>query len=316
MQLVSVLDYPHNVQKVAHRDLELENILLDSFDNIRVIDFGLSRTFSEEQDAFTTPCGSPAYLSPELITDGKCTMATDIWSLGVVMYGCATGRFPFFHENMAILCRLITTRDVYYPMTLSDELTDLLQRMLCRNPDERITINQIKRHPWFPAEQYASFRKLYDLEDPMTVDEEVLGMMEGNAINCTNLEQEIASGTDTDLTVLYKIYHRQKQGTAINTILRRRMANHIAPEGQVSLPAMRPEPPTSFTSALSHHSPEQRKKPSRARWSDERPQVFAGGQRRLRRPPVLPLHARLSPCPPRPAEKMPSITPEMVLAGP
>jgi serine/threonine protein kinase len=70
MQLVSAIDYLHNVRRMAHRDLKLENIMLDHLDNLKVIDFGLSRALSDGDSCFTTPCGYPPYLAPEIITDG------------------------------------------------------------------------------------------------------------------------------------------------------------------------------------------------------------------------------------------------------
>jgi serine/threonine protein kinase len=78
MQIVSAVDYLHNVKRVAHRDLKLENIMLDHFDNLKLIDFGLSHVFSEDDRSFTTPCGPPPYLAPEIIIAGKYTQAADI----------------------------------------------------------------------------------------------------------------------------------------------------------------------------------------------------------------------------------------------
>jgi serine/threonine protein kinase len=140
LQIVSVLDYLHNVRKVTHRDIKLENILLDNFSNIKVIDFGLSRTFINSQDIFSTPCGSPPYIAPELITIGTYTRAADVWSLGIVLYALATGSIPFYHEDLSILSRQITSKRIRYPISLSDDFIDLLNKMLCRDPQNRITI--------------------------------------------------------------------------------------------------------------------------------------------------------------------------------
>jgi serine/threonine protein kinase len=152
LQLVWVLDYLHNVQNVAHHDLTLENIILDAHNNIKFIDFGFSRAFIQSQNQFTTFCSSPPYIAPELITTGKYTYAADIWSLGIMLYALAIGKFPFFHNNLPTLHRQIISGQIHYPITLSDDFIDLLQRMLCCDPSNGVTIEQIKARPWFVAQ--------------------------------------------------------------------------------------------------------------------------------------------------------------------
>jgi serine/threonine protein kinase len=155
MQLIAVLEYYlHFERKVTHRDFKLENILLDAYDNIEVVDFGLSRTFSDDHQRFTTPCGSPPYLAPELLSTGIDTLASDIWSLGIVSYSTVIGSMPFFHDDFQTLCGQILSKKIHYPMFLPDDLIDLLKKMLCRQPPDRITIQRITNHPWFPHKQY------------------------------------------------------------------------------------------------------------------------------------------------------------------
>jgi serine/threonine protein kinase len=72
----------HRELKVAHRDLKCENVLLDRYNNIRVIDFNLSNQFSGVHPRLTTECGSPAYASPEMVKGHSYTQAIDIWSSG------------------------------------------------------------------------------------------------------------------------------------------------------------------------------------------------------------------------------------------
>jgi serine/threonine protein kinase len=243
LQLVSVIEYLHDVKKVIHRDLKLENILLDAHNNVKVVDFGLSRRFSDDDQQFTTPCGSPPYLAPELISTGTYTRATDIWSLGIVLYALAIGSLPFCHNDFQTLCREILSKRIRYPITLSDDLIDLLKRMLCRNPEERITIDQIKQHRWFPGEQYAtvveatkSMMQFGDENCFGEIDEDTVDVMISNGIDCTGLSEALAAGEENEMTVLYNVYLRQKQAEQMNQILRVSKLRVSASQGPGSLP--------------------------------------------------------------------------------
>jgi serine/threonine protein kinase len=220
MQIVSVIDYLHNVVKIAHRDLKLENILLDRFNNVKVIDFGLSHIFESDQTLFTTPCGSYLYISPELILTGTSGLPADIWDLGVILYCCATGKMPFCHSNLQILSRQITKHEIVYPRHLSENLIDLLQKMLCRDPTKRITINQIKCHDWFPIDGYKMIKQAFESELEIGFDNEIIQRMEGNGLDWSEIVNAMREGEQNDITVLYKIYQRQKQDAKMNEILR------------------------------------------------------------------------------------------------
>jgi serine/threonine protein kinase len=84
-QLASVLDYLHHEKHVVHRDLKAEDVLLDANYNIRVVDFGLSRAFTKGNPFLQTTCGSPAYVSPEIIKEEPYTAAADVWSSGILL---------------------------------------------------------------------------------------------------------------------------------------------------------------------------------------------------------------------------------------
>jgi serine/threonine protein kinase len=285
-QLVSVLDYLHNVKKVAHRDLKLENILLDCFNNVKVIDFGLSQRFSDDEDVFTTFCGSGAYLSPELVTTGECTPAADIWSLGIVLFACATARLPFFHDNFTELCRQITSSDIYYPMNLSDDLIDLLRKMLCRDPSRRITISQIKAHPWFPAELYAYISAMCEMADTSSVDSEIVSTMEEIGIDCSTIANVIKAGGQNDETILYDIYARQEQCIRMAQVLGTARMGRAASDGQVSLRSARNLPAGHTSRPSSYHGPTQPIRSTGGGRSDKRPPIVRQGQRLMRRPAV------------------------------
>jgi serine/threonine protein kinase len=149
LQLLSAVEYLHSIRSVAHRDLKLENILLDRYNNIKVIDFGFSHIFPTADYYFTTLCGSYSYLAPELIWTGKYTHTTDIWSLGIILFAMATETLPFHSDNRHTLFQLILTSPIQYPHTLSEDLIDLLSKILCQLPEKRVSLQEVKNHPWF-----------------------------------------------------------------------------------------------------------------------------------------------------------------------
>jgi serine/threonine protein kinase len=253
MQLIAVLEYLHFERKVTHRDFKLENILLDAYDNIKVVDFGLSRTFSDDNQRFTTPCGSPPYLAPELLSTGIYTPASDIWSLGIVLYSIVIGSMPFFHNDFQTLCRQILSKKIRYPMFLSDDLIDLLKKMLCRQPSDRITIQQITNHPWFPHKQYQtvieackSVSHFGDHNLSTQIDESIIAVMISNGIDCTGLCEALESGEENEMTVLYNIYLRQKQAERMNYLLRMSSLQTATGQEQKFIPIPRPRSPGLF----------------------------------------------------------------------
>ena len=154
LQLVSVVEYLHTEKNIIHRDLKAENILLDRNYNIRLIDFGLSNSFTPDNQNLVTACGSPGYLPPEMIKGHTHTTAADIWSLGVVLFCMTVGRLPFDDSSVQQLFNKIVNTQPFIPRTLSADLNNLLKRMLIKDPEQRITLNEIKEHPWFSQETY------------------------------------------------------------------------------------------------------------------------------------------------------------------
>jgi 5'-AMP-activated protein kinase catalytic alpha subunit len=147
-QLICALDYCHH-HGVAHRDIKPENILLDEQNNIKLGDFGLSNYFHD--GAFlNTKCGSLNYAAPELLEGKKyCGPEIDVWSSGVVLYVLVTGCLPFDENQVATLTLKIKNADYSVPLSVSLICKDLISRMLNPDPLHRITVGQIRHHPWF-----------------------------------------------------------------------------------------------------------------------------------------------------------------------
>lgn len=150
-QLISAVDYCHS-RGVYHRDLKLENLLLDENGNLNVSDFGLSAfAESKHQDGLLhTICGTPAYVPPEIIQrKGYDGAKADIWSCGVILYVLLAGFPPFYDSNLIGMYNKICKAEYRFPRWFSTEVRKLLTRILNPNPYSRISISKIMETPWF-----------------------------------------------------------------------------------------------------------------------------------------------------------------------
>ena len=147
-QIISGIEYLSKT-RVAHRDLKPENLLLDSKKNIKIIDFGLSNTYYENE-LLSTACGSPCYAAPEILKGEKYKgVEVDIWSSGIILYAMLCGYLPFEDKDNENLFKKIIKGDFNTPKYLSNYAVDLLHMILNVDPSNRFNIKQIKKHPWF-----------------------------------------------------------------------------------------------------------------------------------------------------------------------
>jgi 5'-AMP-activated protein kinase, catalytic alpha subunit len=153
-QLIQVIHFLH-LNGIVHRDLKLENILVDTrgaAPHIRLVDFGLARRFLDS-NLLTTRCGSEEYAAPEIIRgnpyDGR---QSDIWSFGIIMYATLFGSLPFNPEPnrpKALYDKICNCLYRIPEGIVSVEAQSLIRSILKANPHERATITDIIRHPWF-----------------------------------------------------------------------------------------------------------------------------------------------------------------------
>ena len=149
-QIISGIEYCHEMG-IAHRDLKLQNILLNYKKDIKIIDFGLSNNYDKDMDELLhSSCGSPIYAAPEMIKGIEYRgLNTDIWSSGIILYLMLCKCFPFNDKNNSKLYQKILAGKFNIPNNLSNDAKDIIIKLLKVNPQERIKLNDIKNHPWF-----------------------------------------------------------------------------------------------------------------------------------------------------------------------
>jgi len=157
-QIVNGLEYLHS-KGIIHRDLKPENLLLTSDYKLKIIDFGLSNFF-DGKNLLITPCGSPCYASPEMVSGKKYNgFYSDIWALGIVLYAMSCGFLPFEDKDNEVLFEKINNCDLVFPDYLSPLIKDLILKILKVKPKERIKIEDIKKH-----KLYLIGKKFYDFK--------------------------------------------------------------------------------------------------------------------------------------------------------
>lgn len=164
-QLISGVSYLHR-KKIIHRDLKLENLLLDKNRNVIITDFGFANNFSaRSNDLMATSCGSPCYAAPELVVqDGMYVgAAVDVWSCGVILYAMLAGYLPFDDDpanpdgdNINMLYKYIMATPLSFPEYITAEPRSLLSRMLVPDPTKRATLEEVMSHSWL-----APYRDLF-----------------------------------------------------------------------------------------------------------------------------------------------------------
>ncbi|MDP2436617.1 MAG: protein kinase, partial [archaeon] len=146
-QLVSGMLHSHLVAGVAHRDIKAENLMICGQD-LFILDWGMGLQITPGQYLFEA-CGSPDYVAPELyLRIPYRGTEVDVWAMGVVLYAMITGKFPFNGDDPSEIAIAVCRDNYWLPSDVSPALTDLLARMLSKDPGSRTTVREIQDHPW------------------------------------------------------------------------------------------------------------------------------------------------------------------------
>lgn len=152
-QLCEAIQYLHN-RDVAHRDLKCENLLLDTYLNLKVCDFGFSKRLTYEDgqmELSKTYCGTPSYAAPEVLSRSPYNpKMSDVWSMGVVLYVMLYASVPFDVTNIGKLVEIQKQHSISFPNSpsVSSEAQDLIQSILHPTVEWRITISNILQSSW------------------------------------------------------------------------------------------------------------------------------------------------------------------------
>jgi serum/glucocorticoid-regulated kinase 2 len=157
VQIVLSIGHLHT-QGIIHRDLKLENILIDKGGYLKIIDFGLAKILKEDETTKTL-CGTPEYLAPEMITQGGHDKNVDWWALGVLIYEMLIGVTPFYNRNRAVMMSKIQKSKIVFPhkkkynIEYSDEVKEIICLLLAKKKERRLGSKngaaEILEHPWF-----------------------------------------------------------------------------------------------------------------------------------------------------------------------
>ena len=160
-EVILAFEHIHN-HHVVYRDLKPENILLDTTGHIKICDFNLAKANISKQKKATSFCGSPMYLSPEMLDPEGVDQRADIYGIGLLIYELITDRPAYKADNLNQLYEKIKANQIdFNNPKLEGDIKDLLQKILVADPEKRISIEEIKRHPYFKD---ISFLKVYKKE--------------------------------------------------------------------------------------------------------------------------------------------------------
>jgi MAP/microtubule affinity-regulating kinase len=145
-QLIDAVDYAHK-RGFVHRDIKLENILLNGDRSVLLADWGFAGRWNPAQ-MLDEPLGSTRYCAPEIIMgEPYVGPEVDVWSIGVVLFALVSGRLPFTGDGAVLESNVVNARFVL-PPAASPELKHLLSKILVPNRMERLSVTGIKSHPW------------------------------------------------------------------------------------------------------------------------------------------------------------------------
>ena len=228
-QIIEGIQHIHS-KKIVHRDIKLENILIDLNNRIKICDFGIGVMLDSEDELIREQCGTPMYMAPEIILNSKKKgykgYPVDIWSAGICLYIMLSGTLPFNYKNNdndkekyemnnnSISLSNNNNYDLQYSIInknpkkikkISSEARDLLHGLLNKDPNKRLTIDEILEHPWLKKDKNCKKYKLFTKAERIMLEKNFIDYrIKGNedlkeSFSISNLK---SSGKNKDLNIM------------------------------------------------------------------------------------------------------------------
>lgn len=174
------------LQNILHRDMSLSNLLLTKDLQVKIADFGLATQLTRPDEKHMTLCGTPNYISPEVASRASHGLPVDVWGLGCMMYTLLVGKPPFDTDGVKSTLTKVVMTEFMMPTFLSTEAKNLLSRLLCKNPKERIHIDDVLAHPFMT--KYSNGTMKYNAT-MASVDSGLVTMSSGTVSSHNNTER-------------------------------------------------------------------------------------------------------------------------------
>ncbi|KAJ5785692.1 uncharacterized protein N7503_010904 [Penicillium pulvis] len=147
-QLVGAVAYVHS-KSCVHRDLKLENILLDKQENVKLCDFGFTREYEGKSSYLQTFCGTICYSAPEMLKGEKYAgEKVDVWSLGIILYALLAGELPYDDDDDQVTKNRILSEEPIYNAKFPEDAKALINLLLSKRPLIRPSLEEILAHPF------------------------------------------------------------------------------------------------------------------------------------------------------------------------
>jgi hypothetical protein len=181
-QLIRALNYLHS-NRILHRDMKPQNILVASNGNVKLCDFGFARAMSNQTLVLTSIKGTPLYMAPELVQEQPYNHTVDLWSLGVILYELFTGQPPFYTNSIYTLIQKIVKDPVVFPDNMSPSFKSFLKGLLNKKPQDRLSWPALLHHPFIQETEEEARQREVRLKSALEAAESSMGWKgEGGAV--------------------------------------------------------------------------------------------------------------------------------------
>ena len=216
-QLINALFYLHS-QNIAHRDIKIDNMLLDRNRDLKLVDFGLSTKYPDD-NLLDQPCGTVVYAAPEVLQGREYHgMLADVWSSGIVLYGMLSGYLPFGEQDDEINRINIISGKINYPNYFSTCVKDLLMHMFDLDPMTRYTLQEVRSHPWFNLIDYKLIPGIIIGYNLIPVDEKILDLCVTYNCDREKVKESVINNKYNSDSALYYLLIKKLQKKGLHSV--------------------------------------------------------------------------------------------------